>query len=96
MTHERRRMPRYRLHTAVAVGDGTERTLNVSANGMLFESTRSFAPGDPVALHLTLEHAGPGACVRCEGQVVRIETRGDVFAIAVTYEPAGFSVATRR
>ena len=92
VTHDRRRMPRYQFDTRIGVEDASARTLDLSANGMLFESAREFAPGDSVALVFPLEKTGPGACVTCTAQVVRVEPRGAGFAVAVTYEPVAFSV----
>jgi hypothetical protein len=92
VTHDRRRTPRYQFDTAIGVEDTTARTLDLSGNGMLFETLRAFEPGDSVALVFPLEKTGPGACVTCNAKVVRVEPRGNHFAVAVTYEPVAFSV----
>jgi hypothetical protein len=85
-------MPRYRLDASIAVDDVTGRTIDVSANGILFESERALTPGDRVSLVFPLEQSGPGACVTCDGEVVRVEPRGVFYGIAVTYEPVAFNV----
>ena len=90
MIQERRRTPRYRLDASIAVNDLTGRTIDVSANGILFESERQLAAGDRVSLVFPLEHSG--ARVTCNGEVVRVEPRGDCYGIAVTYEPIEFNV----
>jgi hypothetical protein len=91
---ERRRAPRYRLDAVIGVNDITGRAIDLSCNGMFFETSRPFTAGDRVALVFPLEHTRPGACVTCEGQVVRVEPRGPFFGIAVTYEPVEFNVPT--
>ena len=90
MIQERRRTPRYQLDASIAVNDVTGRTIDVSANGILFESEQPLAAGDRVSLVLPLEHSG--ARVTCNGEVVRVELRGGFYGIAVTYEPIEFSV----
>ena len=85
-------MPRYRFDASIAVNDVTGRTIDVSANGMLFESERKLATGERVALVFPLEHSGPGASVTCTAEVVRVEPRGAFYGIAVMYEPVEFNV----
>lgn len=94
VTHDRRRLPRYKFDTSIGVDDGIGRALDMSGIGMRFESARALEPGDSVALVFPLEHAGPGASVTCNAHVVRVESRGALFVVAVTYEPVAFSVAT--
>jgi hypothetical protein len=94
MTEERRRTPRYPLDASIAVNDVTGRTIDVSANGILFESEHSLALGEPVSLVVPLGQTGPGACVRCRGEVVRVQPRGALYGIAVKYEPIEFNVPT--
>jgi hypothetical protein len=93
VTQERRGRPRYRLDAAIAVGDGTGRTIDLSSNSVYFETSRRFVPGEEVALIFPFEYSVPGAAVRCTAQVVRIDPRGDLFGIAATYEPVAFSVS---
>ena len=90
MIQERRRTPRYRLDASIAVNDVTGRTIDISGNGILFESQQPLAAGDRVSLVFPLEHTG--ARVTCQGEVVRVEPRGDFYGIAVTYEPIEFNV----
>ncbi|HJR59804.1 MAG TPA: PilZ domain-containing protein [Vicinamibacterales bacterium] len=86
-------MPRYRIDAAIAVGDGSGRTIDLSSNSVYFETADRFAPGDELALVFPFEHTGTGAAVRCMGYVVRVDPRGDLFGIAATYEPVAFSVS---
>ncbi len=83
---ERRRLPRYRLGTDITVDDVNGCTLDLSGNGILFETARPFTAGDRVAVVVPLAHAGPATYVTCHAQVMRVERRGEVFAVAVMYE----------
>jgi hypothetical protein len=98
MTHrfdrERRSMPRYQLESEVSIHDRSARTIDLSGNGMLVETETHFAPGDHVAIEFPLSQAYPAARVTCMARVVRVEPRGDRFAVAVAYEPVAFNVAT--
>jgi hypothetical protein len=93
VTQERRRLPRYRLGTDITVDDVTGRTLDVSGNGILFETARPFTPGDQVAVVLSLAHTAPATSVTCTARVVRVEPRGEAFAVAVMYELIGVGVS---
>lgn len=92
MTQERRKAPRYRVDTTIAVDGATGHTLEISSSSVYFETDRRLTPGDEVALVFPLERTGPGASVRCSGLVVRVDSRGDRFGVAATYEPVAFSV----
>ena len=93
MNQERRRAPRYRIDTAIAVDGGTGRTIDLSANSVYFESERQMSPGQEVALVFPFEHAAPHALVKCNARVVRVDVRGELFGIAAVYEPVAFSVS---
>ncbi len=92
MTEERRQSLRYRIDATIAVDDGIGRAVDLSANGVFFESQREFMPGDQVALTFPIENTGPGASVTCTARVVRIVSRGELFGVAATYEPVSFTV----
>jgi hypothetical protein len=87
---ERRRMPRYRLDSGIAVDDSAGRSIDLSGTGMFFEATRAFAVGDQVTLTFPFQHAGPRTVVTCRAEVVRVEPQGTRFVVAVTYEPVAF------
>ena len=93
MTQERRRTPRYHIDTAITVDSGTARTIDLSSNGVYFESARVMSPGDEVSLVFPFHHTGPHASVKCKARIVRVDTRGDMFGIAAVYEPVAFSVS---
>ena len=46
VTQERRRAPRYRIEATITVDDAKGRTIDLSSNGVLFETARRFVPGD--------------------------------------------------
>lgn len=92
MAQERRRMPRYRLETDIEVENGSGQTVDVSCNGIFFETSRRLVPGDEISLVLPFEHTRPGSCVRCRATVVRVERRGGQFGVAATYEPVAFNL----
>lgn len=93
MFHERRRSPRYRIDSTIAVNGGTGRTIDISATSVYFESHRRFTPGEQIAIVFPLERTGPGASVKCAAEIVRVDPRGDFFGVAATYEPVSFSVS---
>ncbi|MEO5895688.1 MAG: PilZ domain-containing protein [Vicinamibacterales bacterium] len=93
MNQERRRAPRYRIDTAIAVDGGTGRTIDLSANSVYFESPRKMSPGDEVALVFPFEHGAPHALVNCTARVIRVDARGALFGIAAVYEPVSFRVS---
>lgn len=93
MIPERRRVPRYRIDTAIAVNGGSGRTIDLSSNSVYFETGCRLAPGEEVGLVLPFEHAGPNATVRCKAQILRVDQRGEMYGVAATYEPVAFSVS---
>jgi hypothetical protein len=92
VTQERRQVPRYRIESTIAVGDGIGRTLNLSSRGVYFETSERLVPGDTIAIVFPFERTGPGASVKCTASVVRVESRSDRLGVAATYEPVAFSV----
>jgi hypothetical protein len=75
-------MPRYGIDSDIQINDGTGSTINLSGNGVFFETPRRFAPGEQVALVFPFEHTGAGAVVTCRAEVVRVEPRGTYFGVA--------------
>lgn len=92
MVQERRQVPRYRIESTIAVGEGTGRTIDLSSRGVFFETAQRLAPGDEIAIVFPFEQTSRGASVKCSGRVVRVEPRGDLLGVAATYEPVTFSV----
>ena len=92
MTQERRQVPRYRIESTIAVGQGMGRTVDLSSRGVYFETSERLNPGDTVPIVFPFERTDPGASVKCTAIVVRVEPRGELFGVAATYEPVAFSV----
>jgi hypothetical protein len=92
VTEERRQMPRYRIDSTIAVGNGVGRTIDLSSRGVYFETAETLKPGDQVTIVFPFEQTGPNASVRCSAHVVRVEKRGPLNGVAATYEPVAFTV----
>lgn len=93
MTQERRQMPRYRIESTIAVGNGVGRTIDLSSKGVYFETAERLEPGAEIPIVFPFEQTARGASVKCSAYVVRVEPRGELFGIAATYEPVAFSVS---
>jgi hypothetical protein len=93
VNQERRQMPRYRIESTIAVGNGVGRTLDLSSRGVYFETSERLSPGDTVPIVFPFEQTGKGASVKCSAHVVRVEPRDDLLGVAATYEPVAFSVS---
>lgn len=74
----------------MAKGMGAAR--DFSTSGIYFESDQLFSPAEPIELSMNLEHTelGPQACVRCHGEVVRVEPMGEKTGVAVAIRSYGF------
>jgi len=93
VSQERRRTPRYRIDATIAVDGEKGRAIDLSSNSVYFETDRQFTPGETIALILPLERTGRGATVNCSAEVVRVDSRGQLFGVAAVYEPIFFSVS---
>lgn len=88
---EKRRLPRHQLHVPIMFGFGHGMTTDVSATGVRFESRRSLDKGTAITFELSLPNAmQQGVIVRCEGTVVRTETRQGKTLIAATIDHLTF------
>lgn len=58
----------------------------MSASGVFFDTRERCVPGAPIRFALVLEHVDPARPLRldCEGQVVRVEPRGELFGVAAS------------
>lgn len=81
--HEKRKDER--ISTALPVGLGTAIaiTRDVSASGVFFECDASYALGSDIEFTLELDTPGGKMMLRCEGEIVRIEPRGERVGVAV-------------
>jgi hypothetical protein len=86
MTDERRRARRYRLPGTIAVADVQAQMIDLSSNGVSFETTRPFTQGEEVAIVLPLYGGNPDLRVTCDARIVRVEQRGATFMVSATYD----------
>lgn len=75
---------RYDLALPITINGEEGQTLDLSAHGILFESTARPALGSVVSLALTYRTSGEADWhIECEGEVVRVECYGESCNIAV-------------
>ncbi len=84
---ERRRARRYSIDAAIKVNEETALAIDLSREGVFFESAQPFRVGERVSLVLPYEHTGDGTSVTCTARVVRVEPRGEFHGIAASYDP---------
>ena len=77
MTQERRLVPRYRIESTIAVGEGIGRTLDLSSRGVYFETTERLAPGRDGGDRVSVRADRTGCLGQVHRRVVRVEPRGD-------------------
>ena len=81
---ERRRTPRYYVRLPVKSAHGTGTTVDVSEEGVRFESTHRFICGQVLTLRLVFRHiAGDYTHIDLTGVVLRVEESGETFVVAV-------------
>ena len=69
----------------LALESGTGVTRNVATTGIFFwtENTRAFAVGDRVNITLEVVRSGRKIKPKCQGEIVRVETKGTQAGVAV-------------
>jgi hypothetical protein len=92
---EKRKAPRFQGQLDVELEKGTGVTRDFSTSGVYFETNRSFSPKDPIEFFMNLEHTDlvPQACVRCLGEVVRVEPMEEKTGVAVAIHSFRLRVA---
>jgi hypothetical protein len=81
---ERRRAPRYPVSAAVELAVTHGFTRDLSATGAFIETDRPLAPGTRIVFTMVFEDVTDGhRRARCEGEVVRVERRGDRSGVGV-------------
>ena len=90
---ERRRLPRHQMQVPMLLDGQTHaRTIDVSAEGVRFETTEMLAPGTVIVFSLRLKDAGFGdLALQCEGRVVRVEARHERTFVAATIDSIQFN-----
>ncbi|TLZ67281.1 MAG: PilZ domain-containing protein [Methanobacteriota archaeon] len=81
---ERRRTPRYYVQLPIESAHGTGTTIDVSEDGVRFESTHRFVYGQVLTLRVVFRHvAGDYTPIDMTGDVVRVEKSGETLVVAV-------------
>ena len=80
----KRRVPRYPVAAVVELPEGRGYTRDISATGALIDTDRAYLEGTMLSFALVFEDVADGPRrAQCEGEVVRVESRGDRFRLAV-------------
>jgi hypothetical protein len=86
MSHidEKRAWERIQVEVPVYIGDEKATARDVSWTGIYFLADQSFAEGGLLNFSLGLSYALPGHPIKldCQGEVIRIEQRGEKFGVA--------------
>jgi len=85
---ERRKETRLQGKLDVALESETTVTRDFSPSGVYFETDQRLSPGCQTEFSLDLEHPDLGVRtrIRCRGEVVRAESRGEKMGVAVAIE----------
>lgn len=81
--HEKRKDERIPTALPVKLGDATGVTRDVSASGVFFEIEANYRLGTEIAFSVELDTPGGKMVLKCEGEIVRIEPRGQRVGVAV-------------
>ncbi len=70
----------------IELEQGTGLTRDFSAVGIFFETDQSLIVGEPIKFVIPLDYSdwGHPFLVRCQGEVMRVETSGEKEGVAVT------------
>lgn len=84
--NEGRREPRHRGKLPVELEFGKGVTRDFSGSGIFFETDCSFSLGQPIEFCLVLVHIDPErpVCLKCRGEIVRVEESGHKIGVAAT------------
>lgn len=83
LTTELRAQERYPVALPITMEGEDGQTLDLSAQGVLFESPVRPAVGSLVTLAIQYQAGDIPLSIDCDGEVVRVERRGSVFNVAV-------------
>lgn len=86
MVREKRREERILLETPLQFAKGVGITRDISNSGIYFLTRENLVPGGELSFSLKLDYACPGKPVtmKCQGQVLRVETKGEQFGVAAS------------
>ena len=80
---ERRAEERVAAALRVDLAGAEGLTRDVSASGVYFETSASYAPARAITLAVGIDTPGGAMVLRCSGTIMRVERRGELQGIAV-------------
>lgn len=86
--NDKRREKRVAAALPVDLGGAAGVARDVSASGMFFETDASYAIGSPISLALDLDTPWGKVMFKCQGKIVRLESRGQKVGVAVQFTGA--------
>ena len=78
-----RREERLSAALPVDLDAGTGVTLDVSASGIFFETDVNYRPGSGITFTVQLDGPSGKLLMKCQGEIVRVEQRGEKVGVAV-------------
>ena len=94
---ERRVAPRFQGAVPVLTECGKGRTCDFSDSGVFFETNGSFSPGQSIEFAIVLEHifSDRSVCLKCKGEIVRVEKSPQRSGVATTIDSYSVSIASQ-
>lgn len=80
---EKRKEERVIASLPVDLGSTTGVTRDVSVSGVRFETDAHYAVGSPISFAVQLDSPGGKMLLKCRGEIVRVEPRGERVGVAV-------------
>lgn len=80
---QKRKEERVSTELPVYLGGAIGKTRDVSASGILFETDASYALNSSISFAVELDTSGGKMVLRCQGEIVRIEPKGQKVNVAV-------------
>lgn len=86
--NDKRREKRVSAALPVDLGGAAGIARDVSASGMFFETDASYAIGSPISLAFDLDTPWGKVMFKCQGKIVRLESRDQKVGVAVQFTGA--------
>lgn len=90
---EQRRADRRAGELPVEFGRGKGITRDYSSSGIFFETDKTFSPGQTIEFSIVLSDINPNLpkYLRCSGEIVRVEEKGEKIGVAATIKTYSFT-----
>jgi hypothetical protein len=90
---ENRRAHRHKGKLPIEYDDGKGITRDYSGSGVFFETDKYFSPGQKIELSICLRDINMDIprYMRCSGEIVRVESKGEKIGVAVTITAYSFT-----